>query len=247
MPDFSTLSRRQKGLNVAIAIAIAIAIACRQSTGALHLLIDSTGIKAEGKGAWFARKHGPSKPRQWRKVHLGIDADTLEIRAIEITGSRVGEAPMLPERLKQIPADQPIGKGSADGAYDTRGTCAAIAGRGACAVIAGRGACAVIAGRGACAVIPARKTARPWLENTPDAQASNETVRATRRLGRTIWRCWSGYHRRSLLETKMRCFKLLGERVMARDFDWQIAELQIRAAILNRFTAPGTPQTQRVG
>ena len=227
VPDFSTLSRRQKGLNVAIAIAIAIA--CRQSTGALHLLIDSTGIKAEGKGAWFARKHGPSKPRQWRKVHLGIDADTLEIRAIEITGSRVGEAPMLPERLKQIPADQPIGKGSADGAYDTRGCNAAIA------------------GRGACAVIPARKTARPWLENTPDAQASNETVRATRRLGRTIWRCWSGYHRRSLLETKMRCFKLLGERVMARDFDRQIAELQIRAAILNRFTAPGTPQTQRVG
>ena len=76
---------------------------------------------------------------------------------------------MLPERLKQIPADQPIGKVSADGAYDTRGACAAIA---------GRGACAVIAGRGACAVIPARKNARPWLENTPGAQASNETVRS---------------------------------------------------------------------
>ena len=68
-----------------------------------------------------------------------------------------------------------------------------------------------------------------------------------RRLGRTIWRRWSGYHRRSLVETKMRCFKLLGERVMARDFDRQVAELQIRAAILNRFTALGTPQTKRVG
>ena len=45
----------------------------------------------------------------------------------------------------------------------------------------------------------------------------------------------------------MRCFKLLGERVMARDFDRQVAELQIRAAILNRFTALGTPKTQRVG
>ena len=40
----------------------------------------------------------------------------------------------------------------------------------------------------------------------------------------------------------MRCFKLLGERVMARDFDRQVAELQIRAAILNRFTALGTPK-----
>ena len=45
----------------------------------------------------------------------------------------------------------------------------------------------------------------------------------------------------------MRCLKLLGERVMARDFDRQVAELQIPAAILNRFTALGTPQTQRVG
>ncbi len=221
VPDFSTLSRRQKGLNVAIPY--------RPSTGALHLLIDSTGIKAEGEGEWFAKKHGPSKPRQWRKVHLGIDADTLEIRAIEVTGSRVGDAPMLPELLGQIPTDQPIGKVSADGAYDTRGCHAAIA------------------ARSACAVIPARKNARPWLETTPGAQARNEILRATRRLGRTIWRRWSGYHRRSLVETKMRCFKLLGERVMARDFDRQVAELQIRAAILNRFTALGTPKTQRVG
>ena len=229
------LCRRQKGLSVAIPY--------RQSTGALHLSIDSTGIKAEGEGEWFAKKHGPSKPRQWRKVHLGTEegqdlirgikspakADTLEIRVIEVTGSRVGDAPMLPGLLDQIPDDQPIGKVSADGAYDTRGCHAAIA------------------ARSACAVIPARKNARPWLEITPGAQARNEILRATHRLGRTIWRRWSGYHRRSLIEAKMRCFKLLGERVMARDFDRQVAELQIRAAILNRFTALGTPETQRAG
>ena len=55
---------------------------------------------------------------------------------------------------------------------------------------------------------------------------------------------WSGYHQRSLVETKMRCFKLLGERVMARDFDRQVTELQVRVAILNRFTHLGTPSTQ---
>jgi len=44
----------------------------------------------------------------------------------------------------------------------------------------------------------------------------------------------------------MHCFKLLGERIMARDFDRQVAEMQIRAAILNRYTALGRPQTQRV-
>jgi hypothetical protein len=41
----------------------------------------------------------------------------------------------------------------------------------------------------------------------------------------------------------MRCFKLLGERIMARDFDRQVGELQVRAAVLNRFTRLGTPVT----
>lgn len=71
----------------------------------MHLLIDSTGIKVTGDGEWSARKHGPSKPRQWRKVHLGFDADTLEIRAVEVTGSRIGDAPMLPALLDQISED----------------------------------------------------------------------------------------------------------------------------------------------
>lgn len=220
VPDFSTLSRRHKTLLVEIS--------CQPSSGALHLLIDSTGIKAVGDGEWCARKHGPSKRRQWRKVHLGVDAVTLEIRAIEVTGSRVGDAPMLLELLAQIPEDQAIATVSADGAYDTKSCHDAIA------------------ARDACAVIPARRNARAWPESTPGVAARNEIVRASRRLGRTIWKRWSGYHQRSRVETKMHCFKLLGERVMARDFDRQVAELQIRAAILNRFTALGTPDTQRV-
>lgn len=68
----------------------------------------------------------------------------------------------------------------------------------------------------------------------------------TRKLGRSIWKKWSGYHRRSLVETQMGCFKRLGERVMARDFQRQVTELQVRASILNRFTSLGTPETVRV-
>ena len=44
----------------------------------------------------------------------------------------------------------------------------------------------------------------------------------------------------------MRCLKLLGERLMARTFERQTTELHIRAALLNRFTALGTPETRRV-
>ncbi|AGI66466.1 hypothetical protein OAN307_c07410 [Octadecabacter antarcticus 307] len=45
---------------------------------------------------------------------------------------------------------------------------------------------------------------------------------------------------------RMHCMKLLGQRLAARDFDRQVAEIQIRAAILNGFTALGIPRTVAV-
>lgn len=190
---------------------------------------DSTGIKAEGEGEWNARKHGGVKRRIWRKIHIGIDEETLDIRAVEITGSNIGDAPMLPELLDQIPPDQKIGRVTADGAYDTRKCHEAIA------------------ARGAAAVLPPRKTAKPWKPTNPDAVARHETLRASKYLGRAIWRRWSGYHRRSRVESKMNCIKLLGQSLMARDFDRQVAELQVRMAVLNGDTALGRPVTVAVG
>lgn len=210
VPDSSTISRRQKTLEVTIP--------ARQSQGGLHLLVDSTGIKMLGEGEWKTKKHGAEYRRQWRKVHLGIDAETLEIRAIEVTDNKTGDAPMLPELMNQIPESEQI-----------------------------KECHNAIAARGAAAIISARKNAQFRKENTAGARARNAILRATKYLGRAIWKKWSGYHRRSLVETKMRCFKLLGERVMARDFERQVAELQVRAAILNRFTQLGTPTTVRVG
>lgn len=217
VPNFSTLSRRQKTLKVNIPY--------RGSTGPLHLLIDSTGIKVEGEGEWNARKHGGTKRRVWRKIHIGIDEQTLEIRAAEFTTSDVGDAPMLPELLDQIPPEHEIASVTADGAFDTRKCHDAIA------------------ARGAAAIIPPRKNAKPWKPDSAGAVARNEALRASRRFGRMIWRRWSGYHRRSRVETKMHCVKLLGQRLMARDFDRQVAEFQVRVAVLNGFTALGIPVT----
>lgn len=221
VPDFSTLCRRQKVLNVSLPY--------RGGTGPLNLLIDSTGIKAEGEGEWNARKHGGPKRRIWRKIHIGIDEETLEVRTVGVTTSNVGDAPMLPELLDQIPPNQDIGSVTADGAYDTRKCHDAIA------------------MRGASAVIPPRKNAKPWKPTSAGAIARNEAVNASRYLGRAIWRRWSGYHRRSRVETKMHCVKLLGQSLMSRDFDRQVAEIQIRIAVLNRYTALGIPVTEAVG
>lgn len=220
VPDFSTVCRRQKHLSVKLPY--------RPSTTALDLLVDSTGIKFLGEGECKRNKHGADYRRQWRKVHLAIDAHTLDIRAIEVTDNATGDAPMLPELLSQIPVDEPIASVGGDGAYDTKACHAAIA------------------RRNAQAIIPPRKNARAWKSSQTGAASRNEALRACQRLGRRIWKKWIGYHRRSLVETKMNCFKRLGERVMARTFERQVTELHIRVALLNRFSQLGRPVTVAV-
>jgi len=74
----------------------------------------------EGEGEWHTCKHGGPKRRVWRKIHLRIDEDTLEIRAVKVTTSNVADAPMLPGLLDQVASDQEIATVTADGAYDTR-------------------------------------------------------------------------------------------------------------------------------
>ncbi len=140
VPDHSTLCRSQKTL--------AVQLPYRGSGGPLHLLVDSTGIKVRGKGEWQARKHGGAKRGVWRKVHLAIDESTLEVRAVEFTDSRIGDAPMLPGLLSQVPEDEPIASVTADGAYD------------------GRACRDAVASCGAEAIIPPRRNAKPWKKKS---------------------------------------------------------------------------------
>ena len=111
-PDFSTLCRRQLGLNVQVPYT--------RSQGGLHLLVDSTGIKFLGEGEWKCKKHGPERRRQWRKLHIGIDAQALQIRAICVTSNNVSDAAVLPDLLQQLPKDEVLESLTGDGAYDTQ-------------------------------------------------------------------------------------------------------------------------------
>ena len=221
VPDYTTLCRRQKTL--------AVQIPYRRVDGPLNLLVDSTGIKFLGDGEWQARKHGVQGRRQWRKVHLAMDTATSDIRAVEFTPSSDGDSPVLPELLDQIPEGENIGTVTADGAYDTRRCHTAII------------------DRQAIPIIPIRKNGRPWKEDCSAAIARNDTLRSTRHYGRAFWKRWTGYHVRSRIEAKMRCLKAFGERIAAKAPDRQTAEIQIRIALMNRFSALGTAEIVRVG
>lgn len=126
VPNFSILCRRQKVLNVAIPY--------RGGKGHLYVLIGAIRIKTEGEGECNARKHGGVKKRLWRKLHLGMGEETLELRAVGVTKNNVGDAPMLPDLLEQFSPDQKIATVTADGAYDTRRCHNVIATRGATAI-----------------------------------------------------------------------------------------------------------------
>jgi len=66
VPDHTTLSRRECRLPVCKPAQI--------GTGELYLIVDSTGLKLRGAGEWLFEKHGTTKRRGWRKLHIGIDA-----------------------------------------------------------------------------------------------------------------------------------------------------------------------------
>src|SRR5471030_1876003 len=158
VPNYTTLCRRARDLDVVLPTL--------RSGAPLHLVVDSTGLKVFGEGEWKVRKHGYSKRRTWRKVHLAMDAKTGQVCAALMTHQDVDDASVLPDLLDQIPSDMPIEIIGGDGAYDTK-RCHAT-----------------IAARGALPSIPPREGAMPWPESTSGADWRNEAIDAIAQSGR---------------------------------------------------------------
>ncbi|MFC0385842.1 IS5 family transposase [Muricoccus vinaceus] len=150
VPHYSTLSRREKNLGIAIPY--------RLRSGPLHLVIGSTALKVLGEGEWKVRKYGADKRRVLHKVHLVIDADSHEIRAVEMTVHQHGDGEIVPGLLAQLPDEEPIGVISGDSAYDTRRVYEASV------------------SRQANWVVPRRRKGKPWKVRTTGATAHNETL-----------------------------------------------------------------------
>jgi len=216
IPCYSTLSRRQPGLCVALEAPV--------SAEPLHLVVDGTGLKVFGEGEWKVRQHVTSKRRTWRKVHLAVDQKTGYVQAAATTNNSVSDGQMLPSLLDQV--TQPICQVSADGGYDRR-TCYEA-----------------IASRGAKAAIPPRRGAKIWQHGNCRAErlARDENLRRIRQVGRAKWKRESDYHQRSLVETTMfRLKTIFGAVLRARSETAQETETMLRLSALNRMTALGMP------
>lgn len=217
VPHYSTLCRRAATLQVAIP---------RQKAQApLHLVVDSSGLKIYGEGEWKVRLHGYEGRRTWRKLHLGVNAETGEVVAAALSDNELLDRHALPELLSQVTSE--IKHVAADGAYDYRACYQAIH------------------ERGAKPLIPPKERSVP--AGDPPMCERDRNVAAAKRLGLKKWKKESGYHERSLVECAFfRLKTLFGDKLRSRELYRQAVEAFVRCRAMNRMTLLGMPDSYKV-
>ena len=215
VPDYTTLSKRGRKLEVDLQ---------KEEKGIVRILLDSTGLKVYGEGEWKVRKHGASKRRTWKKMHIGIDEDN-EVRMVEVTSNGVDDAETSLVMMKQEKSKIKSIKG--DGAYDNRKVYEEF-----------KPLTDEI-------IIPPRKGARIWKHGNRKGEKliRDENVREVRKKGLKEWKKERGYHKRSLVETFMYRYKIIfTDKLHARKEGQQSTEASIGCAVLNVMKRIGMPK-----
>jgi hypothetical protein len=222
VPDHSTLSRRAEALEVPRPRP--------DGDGEpVHLLVDSTGLKLCGPGEWLAEKHGTRKRRSWKKLHLGVDAETGRILASELTGHDVDDGSRIGPLLDRVAG--PVASLTGDGAYDQQGIYASVAERHPEATV----------------IVPPRSTAVP--SDTAEAAPTQRDrhLRFIAEHGRMGWQRASGYTKRARAEAAVSRFKrVIGDRLRSRTDRRRATEVDVAARALNRMLELGRPESVRV-
>jgi Transposase DDE domain len=217
IPDFTSLAKRAAKLGVSLDVAV--------GKGPIDVVVDSTGLKVFGEGEWKTRKHGQSKRRTWRKLHLVVNPATQEIEAEVLTENSGHDADQVDDLLDQV--DGSINAFYGDGAYDQWKVYKTLA------------------KEQIQPVIPPRKNAKIKQHGNVAGPPlpRDEALREIRRGGRQTWKESVGYHRRSLAETAMYRLKCcFGEKLKNRALENQQTEATLRSKVLNHFTHLGLPQ-----
>src|SRR5438105_3413313 len=109
-PHYSLLCRRARHLK--------LVLTSPSKKPIKHLVFDASGLKVFGEGEWKVRTHGQDYRRRWRKLHIGLDADSQQVIVALLTDADVVDPRTLPRQLKQVDASAQRVYG--DGASDSR-------------------------------------------------------------------------------------------------------------------------------
>src|SRR5215204_3511277 len=228
VPDHTTLSRRAVTLEVPRPRSSSRTEAGKGAEP-VHLLVDSTGLKLCGPGAWLIEKHGTRTRRSWRKLHLGMDADTGQIVAATLTTPDVDDGSQAGPLLDQVAG--PVVSFTGDGAYDQDRVYANIAERHPEAEV----------------IVPPRTSA------VPSQTAERAPTQRDRHLqhiadhGRMAWQRASGYTKRARAEAAIGRWKqVIGDRLRAHTDERRATEVDGAAHVLNRMLDLGRPNYVRV-
>jgi Transposase DDE domain len=221
VPDHTTLSRRAETLE---------ALPRPRPTGEpVHLLVDSTGLRLTGPGEWLVEKHGTKARRSWRKLHLGVDAGTGRIEAVELTTNDLDDGSRVGSLLDQV-AD-PLASFTGDGAYDREDVYGTVAERHPEAAV----------------IVPPRTDAVPsgTAETAPTQR--DRHLRCIAEQGRMGWQKVSGYSRRALAEAAVSRYKrVIGDALRSRTDRRRATEVAIAVQALNRMLDLGRPESVRI-
>src|SRR3954463_5362624 len=228
VPDHTTLSRRAATLEVPRPPRSGGSDAGGEAEP-VHLLVDSTGLKLYGPGEWLGEKHGPRTRRSWRKLHLGVDADTGRIVASTLTGHDVEDGSQVGPLLDQVAG--PLASFTGDGAYDQDGVSRSVAERHPDARI----------------IVPPRSGAVPSETAETAPTQRDQHLQLIAEHGRMGWQKAVGYNRRALVEATIGRFKrVIGDGLRSRTDQRQATEMTIAVAILNRMLELGRPKSVRI-
>ena len=151
---------------------------------------------------WKVRKHGYSKRRSWRKIHVGMCADSGQIVVSALSSNNISDDEAMVHMMDALDGTS-LGDVLGDGAYDTLDCREAVH------------------EQGGNPIFPPDKNAK--LQKGKPLPALHERDQAIRRIqelgeeGRSLWKQEMGYHRRSRVETFMFRYKtILGDRLTAR-------------------------------
>src|SRR3954466_16373505 len=195
----------------------------------VHLLVDSTGLKLCGAGEWLIEKHGTRRRRAWRKLHIGVDADTGRIVASELTPHDADDGAQVRPLLDQVAA--PLASFTGDGAYDQEGVYASVAER----------------HPGARVIVPPRSTAVPSAAAETAPTQRDQHLQLIAEHGRMGWQKARGYNHRALAEATIGRFKrVIGDGLHSRTDQRQATEMNVAVMVLNCMLELGRPKSVRI-